>query len=255
MAAILEGKQICKTYDIGTGEKINILKNIDIKIEEGEFVAVMGQSGSGKSTLLYSISGMDSVTSGEVYFKGRSIEKLPEKEVSKMRLTEMGFIFQHSYLLKTMSIKDNIVLPGLKAAKKSKSQVIRDAEEYMEQLGIAHIAGNDITKVSGGQLQRAAICKALINEPDIIFGDEPTGALNSSTTLDVMNILNTINRKGVAVLLVTHDAKVAARADRVIFLADGEVRDQCILGKYEQTQEETERREKLLSTWLRERGF
>lgn len=255
MPTVLEGKQICKTYDIEAGSKIDVLKNVDMKIEEGEFVAVMGQSGSGKSTLLYCISGMDAISSGEVFFKGKNIEKLPEKEISRMRLTGMGFIFQHSYLLKTMSIKDNIILPGIKAAKKSKSQVIHDAEEYMEQLGISHISGNDITKVSGGQLQRAAICRALINEPDIILGDEPTGALNSSTTLDVMNILNDINRKGVAVLLVTHDAKVAARADRVIYLADGEVCDECILGKYKQEEEDTDKREEVLLTWLRERGF
>lgn len=255
MATILQGKQICKTYDIGN-HNVCVLKNVDIKIEEGEFVAVMGQSGSGKSTLLYSISGMDSVTSGEVLFRGKNIEKLPEKEISRMRLTGMGFIFQHSYLMKTMNIKDNIILPGLKAGKKRKTQVIHDAEKYMEQLGIEHIAGNDITKVSGGQLQRAAICRALINEPDIIFGDEPTGALNSSTTLDVMNILNDINKKGVAVLLVTHDAKVAARADRVIYLADGEVTGECVLGKYESENEDVDmRRNSMLLNWLNERGF
>lgn len=254
MATILQGKQICKTYDIGNN-KVNVLKNVDLEIEEGEFVTVMGQSGSGKSTLLYSISGMDSVTSGEVLFKGKNIAKLPEKEISRMRLTGMGFIFQHSYLMKTMSIKDNIILPGLKAAKKTRTQVIHDAEKYMEQLGIAHIAGNDITKVSGGQLQRAAICRALINEPDIIFGDEPTGALNSSTTLDVMNILNGINEKGVAVLLVTHDAKVAARADRVIYLADGQVAGECVLGKYKPEKEDMDKRSNILLTWLSERGF
>lgn len=254
MAAILQGKQICKTYNIGNN-KISVLKNVDIEMEEGEFVAVMGQSGSGKSTLLYCISGMDSVTSGEIQFKGKNIEKLPEKEISRMRLTGMGFIFQHSYLLKTMNIKDNIILPGLKAAKKTRAQIIHDAENYMEQLGIAHIAGNDITKVSGGQLQRAAICRALINEPNIIFGDEPTGALNSSTTLDVMNILNGINEKGVAVLLVTHDAKVAARADRVIYLADGEVAGECVLGKYKSEKEDMDRRSNILLTWLSERGF
>lgn len=254
MATILRGKQICKTYDEGNN-KVNILKNVNLEIEAGEFVAVMGQSGSGKSTLLYCISGMDAATSGEVLFKGKSIDKLPEKEISRMRLTGMGFIFQHSYLMKTMSIRDNIILPGLKAGKKSKAQVSHDAERYMEQLGIAHIAGNDTTKVSGGQLQRAAICRALINEPEIIFGDEPTGALNSSTTLDVMNILNDINGKGVAILLVTHDAKVAARADRVIYLTDGEIAGERTLGKYKPEKDDIEKRTANLSVWLNERGF
>lgn len=255
MPAVLEAKKICKTFYIGVNNKINVLSNIDLKIERGELVAVMGQSGSGKSTLLYSISGMDEMTSGEVYFSGKNIASLSEKEVSKMRLTGMGFIFQHSYLLKTLSIKDNIILSGIKAAKKSKKEVIADAEKYMRKLEISHIADNDITRVSGGQLQRAAICRALINEPSIIFADEPTGALNSSTTKEVMGILNSINSEGVAIMIVTHDAMVAARADRVIYLADGEICDQCVLGKYQQNGEDIRRREKHLSDWLKSKGF
>lgn len=255
MPAVLDAKKICKTFEIGANNKVEVLKNIDLSIEEGEFVAVMGQSGSGKSTLLYSISGMDEMTSGEVFFNGKNIADLSEKEVSKMRLTGMGFIFQHSYLLKTLSIRDNIILPGIKAAKKSKKEVIADAEKYMRKLEISHIADNDITRVSGGQLQRAAICRALINNPTIIFGDEPTGALNSSTTKEVMGILNTINSEGVAIMIVTHDARVAARADRVIYLADGEICDQCVLGKYDKNAGDTSRREKNLSDWLKSKGF
>lgn len=255
MAAVLEARKICKTFDSEAKNRVDVLKNIDVSIEEGEFTAVMGQSGSGKSTLLYSISGMDEITSGEVYLQGKNIANLDAKEVSLMRLTGMGFIFQHSYLLKTLSIKDNIILPGVKAAKKSKKEVIADADHYMRKLEISHIADHDITKVSGGQLQRAAICRALINEPAIIFGDEPTGALNSGTTKEVMGILNTINSEGVAIMLVTHDAKVAARADRVIYLADGEICDQCVLGKYKQEVGDTEEREQYLAEWLKRKGF
>lgn len=130
-----------------------------------------------------------------------------------------------------------------------------DAEKYMRKLEISHIADNDITRLSGGQLQRAAICRALINEPSIIFADEPTGALNSSTTKEVMGILNSINSEGVAIMIVTHDAMVAARADRVIYLADGEICDQCVLGKYQQSGEDIRRREKYLSDWLKSKGF
>lgn len=195
------------------------------------------------------------MTSGEVYFQGKNMASLDAKEVSRMRLTGMGFIFQHSYLLKTLSIKDDIILPGVKAAKKEKKEVIADADNYMRRLEISQIANHDITKVSGGQLQRAAICRALINEPAIIFGDEPTGALNSSTPKEVMGILNTVNSEGVAIMLVTHDAKVAARADRVIYLADGEICDQCVLGKYKKEAGDTKEREQHLSEWLKRKGF
>ena len=167
----------------------------------------------------------------------------------------MGFIFQQSYLLKTLSIRDNIILPGMKAAKKSKKEIIADADKYMRKMEIAQIADHDITRVSGGQLQRAAICRALINEPAIIFGDEPTGALNSSTTKEVMEILNTINAEGVAIMLVTHDARVAARADRVIYLADGQICDQLVLGKYNKETGDVKKREQYLSDWLKEKGF
>ena len=168
----------------------------------------------GKSTLLYNISGMDRPTGGQVIFDGEDISGLSDEEMSQIRLNKMGFIFQHSHLLKTLSIKENIALPGIKAGKKPRNMVMNDTKKLMDRVGIGNIGGHDITKVSGGQLQRAAICRALINSPNIIFADEPTGALNSSTSSEVMNILNDINQNGTTLLVVTHDIKVAARADR-----------------------------------------
>ena len=167
----------------------------------------------------------------------------------------MGFIFQNSYLLKNLSIRDNIVLPGFHAGVQPREEVNQKAVALMERLEILNVAEHDIKKVSGGQLQRAAVCRALMNDPAVLFGDEPTGALNYSATGEVMDILNRVNQEGTTVMLVTHDARVAARADRVIFLVDGNVRDQIQIGKYGETREKDEKREEVLLQWLGERGF
>lgn len=248
MNTILKAKGLCKEFD-----GVMILKGIDIAVEKGEFVAVMGQSGSGKSTLLYNISGMDRASSGTIWFDGEDVSNIGDQQLSDMRLHRMGFVFQQSHLLKNLSIRDNIVLPGYKAKRDAREQVQEYAEELMTRTGIEVIADHDIKKVSGGQLQRAAICRALINRPDIIFGDEPTGALNLGATKEIMDILNEINDKGTSVMLVTHDAKVAARAERVIFLSDGLVTDEIVLGKYDQ--KHADERERQMMQWLNEQGF
>ncbi|XMB66939.1 ABC transporter ATP-binding protein [Mycoplasmatota bacterium zrk1] len=248
MKTILQAKGLWKEFD-GT----KILKGIDVSVNEGEFVAIMGQSGSGKSTLLYNISGMDRATNGEISFDGEDTSSIDDEKMSNLRLKKMGFIFQQSHLLKTLSIRDNIVLPGFKAKSDSRENVNAYAAELMKRTGIDQIADHDIKKVSGGQLQRAAICRALINHPDIIFGDEPTGALNSSASKEIMDIINEINAEGTTLMLVTHDAKVAARADRVIFLSDGNITDEIVLGKYEE--KAFSERENKLTQWLGKQVF
>ncbi len=248
MKTILQAKGLWKEFD-GT----KILKGIDLTVKEGEFVAIMGQSGSGKSTLLYNISGMDRATNGEISFDGEDISNIDDEKMSNIRLKKMGFIFQQSHLLKTLSIRDNIVLPGFKANSDSRENVNAYAEELMKRTGIDQIVDHDIKKVSGGQLQRAAICRALINHPNIIFGDEPTGALNSGATKEIMDIINEVNAEGTTVMLVTHDAKVAARADRVIFLSDGNITDEIVLGKYEE--KSFSEREKKMTQWLGKQEF
>lgn len=249
MKTILDVKNLCKSF----GE-IQVLNNINFKVNEGEFVAIMGQSGSGKSTMLYSISGMDIPTSGNVFLSGEDISKVDEEKLSSIRLNRMGFIFQHSYLLKNLSIRDNIVLPGFKSGKYSREVVNKNAEAIMKKIGIISVANHDIKKVSGGQLQRAAICRALINQPDILFGDELTGSLNSSATKEVMDNINNINREGTTVIIVTHDAKVAARASRVIFIMDGSINDELVLGKYNENEDNSFRHKKL-TQWLDKQGF
>lgn len=248
MENILEIEELCKEFD-----ETKILKNIDFTVKTGEFVAIMGQSGSGKSTLLYNISGMDRPTSGNIYFNGENISKFNDEKISNIRLKKMGFIFQKSHLLKTLSIRDNIVLPGFKANIDSRENINKYSEDLMKRTGIDRIADHDIKKVSGGQLQRAAICRALINNPDIIFGDEPTGSLNSSASKEIMDIINEINNTGTTVMLVTHDPKVAARADRVIFLSDGDITDEIILGKYKE-KNFIERENKMIK-WLGKQVF
>lgn len=239
----LEVKNLCKSFD---GSEV--LKNIHFQIAAGEFAAIMGQSGCGKSTLLYCVSGMDRPTSGEIRFGGQEMLTLCDKEMEKLRLRHMGFIFQKSNFLKNLSIADNIVFPAFQLGQQSRGEIVKEAERLMEQLDILAVADHDIRQVSGGQLQRAAICRAMINHPDILFGDEPTGALNSSATKEVMDIIGQINRDGTTVLLVTHDAKVAARADRVIYLEDGKIKDDLKLGKYKENNQF--RREQHMKDWL-----
>lgn len=204
----------------------SVLNDVSFQIETGEFVVIMGQSGCGKSTLLYSVSGMDRPTKGQILFDNRDLSALTDKEMQKLRLEHMGFIFQKPNFIKNLSIADNIVFPAFQLGKKSRKEIVADAEALMKKMGIISVADHDIRKVSGGQLQRAAICRAMINHPDILFGDEPTGALDSSSTKEVMDILEQINFDGTTIMLVTHDAKVAQRADRIIYLEDGKIKDE-----------------------------
>ncbi|MCU9533265.1 ABC transporter ATP-binding protein [Streptococcus sp. CSL10205-OR2] len=248
MASLLEVKNLRKQFS-----DTLVLKDITVTVEEGEFLVIMGQSGSGKSTLLYQISGMDVPTSGELLFENKKLTKLDDKALSQLRLEKMGFIFQKSHLLKNLSIRDNIILPGFKANLLPRKEVVAHAEELMAKTGILKVAEHDITMVSGGQLQRAAICRALINHPKIIFGDEPTGALNSAASNEVMTILKDINQVGTTLVLVTHDPKVAAQASRVIFLADGQITNQIRLD--ELPTDYSDQREKMMIDWLSQQSF
>ena len=246
--SILEAKGLCKDYGGN-----NILSDIDFQINAGEFVAVMGQSGGGKSTLLYCISGMDNPSSGKRYFDGQDMAALSEKQMQELRLKRMGFVFQKPSFLKNLSIIDNIVYPAFQLAEADRSEIVKEAVALMEEMGISSVAEHDIHKVSGGQLQRAAICRAMINHPDILFGDELTGALNSSTTREVCGIIDNINKKGTTVLLVTHDANVAVHADKVIYLEDGRIMDTLNLGKYDT--EIAEFRDAEMKKWLKKMRF
>ena len=183
----------------------------------------MGPSGSGKSTLLHCLSGMDRPDAGSVLLGGTDITSLNEKELAALRLTRFGFVFQQAHLMTTLCLLDNIVLPGFLAGLRPRSEVTSRGEELMERMGIADLAASGVTEVSGGQLQRAGICRALINDPGIVFADEPTGALNSATALQILDLLGEIHASGTTLVMVTHDTQVAARADRVLVLVDGRI--------------------------------
>lgn len=257
MTNILTVKDLCKTYVISKRQN-NVLKNVNFSMTEGEMVAIMGASGSGKSTLLYTVSGMDNPTAGSVTFWGKEIAKLNKNQMANVRLTEMGFIFQQMYMLKNLTIFDNIILPAYKAPKNSKHGSRKEKNEYakdlMRKMGIIEVADNDINEVSGGQLQRACICRSMINNPKMIFADEPTGSLNKQSSAEVMDEILRVNREGTAVLLVTHDVKVAAKSDRVLYISDGNIHGENTLGKY--TGESTlKERERTLNNWLLDMGW
>ena len=231
MKRILSGKNIVKTYGKGQ-ETSNALDGVDIKILAGEFVAVMGPSGCGKSTLLFVLSGTDSIDSGLIEFDGTALSRLNENKLADIRRTKMGFVFQQPTMLKKLNILDNIILPSLQENRMDTARHIQKAEALIHKTGISGLEKRDITEVSGGQLQRAGICRALMNEPEILFADEPTGALNSKSSEGIMELLSDINKNGTAILLVTHDAKVASRADRVLFMKDGVIKSELGFGKF-----------------------
>lgn len=235
---MIEVQKISKNFN-----SAKILNDISFSIGKGDFVAVMGPSGSGKSTLLYSVSGMDRIDAGKVVFNDTEISNLDEGALSKIRLNQMGFVFQNAQMLKNLSVFDNIVLPGLVAKKESAETISARATELMRRMGIAGLENRDIHQVSGGQLQRASICRAMINHPDILFLDEPTGALNSGATEQVLKILDDLNQEGMTIMTVTHDFRVAARAKKVIYILDGEIAGCKELSL-------TESREEELAEWL-----
>ncbi len=231
MKSIISCKNIVKTFGEGE-EKFRALDGVSAEIDEGEFVAVMGPSGSGKSTLMFALSGMDTISEGSVYFSGKDLSKLKENQLADIRRRKMGFIFQQPTMLKNLDLLDNIILPSLRDNRGNTAAITRKAQGLMRKTGISGLEKRDITQVSGGQLQRAGICRALMSDPDIVFGDEPTGALNSKAADDIMDILSEINSGGTTIMLVTHDARVAARAGRVLFMQDGKIVNELQLPKF-----------------------
>lgn len=234
MKKIIIGENIVKSFGDGD-ERHKVLNEVSVEINEGEFVAVMGPSGSGKSTLLYALSSMDDVESGKVVFDGKDLSAVSENELSDLRRTKMGFVFQQPTMLKNLNILDNIILPSMRDNRKNAAKILEKARTLIKRVGIAELEKRDVTQVSGGQLQRAGICRAIMNNPKIIFGDEPTGSLNSKSAQEIMDIFTEINADGTTVMLVTHDAKVAARTERIMFMHDGKIVSELKLPKFDGT--------------------
>jgi putative ABC transport system ATP-binding protein len=237
--------------------KEQILHQISFDMEPGEMLAVMGPSGSGKSTLLYNVAGMDQPTAGQVWLGDVVITELSEDEKARLRLYHMGFVFQQMNMMANLNLLDNILLPAAQAnrgkGRKSKEELRLRAQTLMEKLGITGLEQRRVTQVSGGQLQRACICRSMMNEPKILFADEPTGALNKSAAGEVMEELVKLNREGTTILMVTHDSRIASSCDRIIYLLDGQISAELKLGKSVAGTEK--QREEKVARWLMEMGW
>ena len=228
---ILEVQNLKKTYTTRFGgAQVEALKNVTFSVEEGEYVAIMGESGSGKTTLLNILAALDKPTGGHGKLKGRELSSVPEKEIAAFRRQNLGFVFQDFNLLDTLSIRDNIFLPLVLAGKKY-AEMEKRLVPIAKSLGIYELLAKFPYEVSGGQKQRTAVARALITKPQLILADEPTGALDSRAADDLLNQFTRINEKGQTILMVTHSVKAASHAGRVLFIKDGEVFHQIYRGK------------------------
>jgi len=226
---IIKATGVHKTYDTGK-IKVHALRGVDLDIMEGEMVAVMGPSGCGKTTLLNCLSGIDGIDQGEIVVKGNLVAKMSDKQRTRFRAEEMGFIFQAFNLLPVLSVVENVELPLLVSGVKQ-NQARRQAMEVLDLVGLTDQKYQRPAELSGGQQQRVAIARALVNEPAIVWGDEPTGNLDSETSADIMDLLCRLNKeKSQTFVLVTHDLAVGRRGDRIIRMADGEIVEELYVG-------------------------
>lgn len=244
---ILSAKGLCKSF-AHNGGQLHILSHIDLDLYQGDFTVIMGASGSGKSTLLYSLSGMDRATAGQVYYNEKNLAAAKEKELSVLRHTDFGFIFQQMHLVSNLSLLENVLVSGYLNKNTTAAEVKERAEKLFTQMNISHIKTHLPSQVSGGEQQRCAIARAVINNPKLLFADEPTGALNRKNTSEVLNLLTALNSEGQSVLMVTHDMKAALRATRLLYLEDGKITGELELPPYRKDEEKS--RETQVNAWL-----
>ena len=240
--ALLSGRKIEKSF----GEN-KVLNGIDIDIYPEDFTVIMGTSGSGKSTLLYMLSGMDKVSSGKISYKENEITSASEKEMTKLRADDFGFVFQRTHLVSNLTLYENIVLAGYISGKITEEESVSRANELINQMNLTEASTRLPSAVSGGEAQRAAVARAVISKPELLFADEPTGALNKSNTDEVLNLFTDLNSHGQTILLVTHDKEAALRGNRILYIEDGAVIGELSLESYEGRNKQ---RENKLSEWL-----
>jgi putative ABC transport system ATP-binding protein len=222
MKSVIRTEKLCKSFSSG-GSQIHVIRNLDLQIEKGAFTVIMGASGSGKSTLLYSISGMDKPTLGEVWFNETNIAKYTNDQLAVFRRKNCGFVFQQIHLMDNMSVMDNVLTGAFLLSNDTKS-IEERASTLFKNVDLGEELWNKFpSQLSGGEAQRVGIVRALINNPTLLFADEPTGALNSSSSTKVLDIISEIHESGQSVVLVTHDLKTAVRGNRIIYLRDGAV--------------------------------
>lgn len=231
MNEILSAKDICKTFSNGSIQQ-HVLRNLNITINDGDFTIIMGSSGSGKSTLLYALSGMDKPTLGSVKFRKKEISKYSNDKLAVFRRKHCGFVFQQNYLNDSMSVMDNILVSGL-LVNKNRKEITNKAKKFLLKVGLDEKCFNKFpVQLSGGEAQRVSIVRSIINSPEILFADEPTGALNSANTLNVLDIMTELNNNGQSIIMVTHDIKCARRGNRILYLKDGVITSELNLGPY-----------------------
>jgi putative ABC transport system ATP-binding protein len=248
---LIKTELLCKSF-ISDGEVNNVIKNMDLEIYEGDFTVIMGSSGSGKSTLLYSISGMDDVTTGKVYFDGQNIARLKERKMSCIRKKMLGFVFQGINLIPNLTVYENILSPTYKT-KSDRKVLEKRIDKLLDKMDLTSQKKKFPNQMSGGQKQRVAICRALVNNPKVLFADEPTGSLNSSQGESVLDIFTDIHKEGQSIVMVTHDLKAAIRGNRILYLKDGRIDGDLQLEEYEETTGKD--REESVYKFLKSKGW
>lgn len=244
---ILSAQKLCKSF-AHNGGQVHILSHVDLELFEGDFTVVMGASGSGKSTLLYALSGMDRATAGQVIYGGRDLVAMKEKDLAGLRHSDFGFIFQQMHLISNLTLFENVAVSGYLNKETSAADVKGKADELLGKMGLEHVKTHLPSQVSGGEQQRCAIARAVINTPRVLFADEPTGALNRHNTIEVLNLLTDLNNAGQSILMVTHDLKAALRATRILYLEDGKITGELTLPQYDPREEKS--RETQVNAWL-----
>ncbi|MCM1194037.1 MAG: ATP-binding cassette domain-containing protein [Acetatifactor muris] len=242
---LLSARGLCKQFPGGTEQ---VLKSIDVDIYEGDFTVIMGSSGAGKSTLLYALSGMDGITDGKVLYRGKEISGLKERQMAELRSHEFGFVFQQTHLVSSLSLLENVAVAGYLDAEKGTEETRKEAGRLLAQMHVEQAKNRFPSEVSGGEAQRAAVARAVINHPGLLFADEPTGALNKRNTDEVLNLLTGLADDGQSILMVTHDVRAAIRGMRVLYLEDGKILDEVEMGVYRES--DAKDREKKLNDWL-----
>lgn len=252
VSTILRTEKLCKSFSNG-GVQQHVIKNLDLEIHDKDFTVIMGASGSGKSTLLYALSGMDKPSLGKIFFGEEEISKYSNDQLAVFRRKHCGFVFQSIHLLDHMNVLDN-VLTGALVVQKNSKELVDAAKDYLTKVGIESESWKKFpNQLSGGEAQRVGIVRAIINNPQIVFADEPTGSLNSASGQDVLDIFTSVNQNGQSIVMVTHDLKTALRGDRVIFLRDGSIVGEHSMPKY--GTDDMKQRRAALQNFLDEMGW
>lgn len=229
-----------------------VLRDVSADFYKGDFTVIMGSSGAGKSTLLYALSRTDKVEKGDIFFKDVNISNVSEKQMAKIRSESFGFVFQSANLITNVTLYENVLVAGFLDADRSEKELRNETDKIFEQMKLNDVKDHLPSEASGGEQQRCAIARAIINKPDIIFADEPTGALNKQNSTEVLNMLSFLNQQGQTILMVTHDIRSAIRGNRILYLEDGSIVSELNLGTFEDVEEKMKQREEKLSLWLKD---